>query len=69
MDAVQIVDYLMNAYIDAPVEEWGIILEETDMPNIGGCMCATFSTILTLLFPEQFVNWIAPVLMDLFAFQ
>ena len=66
MTGVQVVDYLMNAYIDIPVNEWGKVLNEADFPNLATCMSATICTILTLIFPEEFVNYLAPELMDLF---
>lgn len=66
MTAIQVVDYLMNAYIDIPVSEWGTVLEEADFPNIAICMSGTFCTILTLIFPEEVVNYLVPTLIDIF---
>ena len=66
---MEVVDYLMNVYIDVPVKEWGTILEEADFPTLARCMSGMFSTILTLLFPERFqffVNVLVRTLMDFF---
>ena len=67
MTAIEVVDYLMNAYIEAPVKDWGIILKEADFPTLARCMAGTFSTIFTLLLPEETVNNLVPVLIDFFS--
>ena len=67
MTAIEVVDYLMNAYIEAPVKDWGIILKEADFPTLARCMAGTFSTIFTLLLPEETVNNLVPILIDFFS--
>ena len=69
MTSIEVVDYLMNTYIDTPVKEWGKILNDADFPNIGRCMSGIFGTLLTLLFPEEFVNKLVELLIDFFGWQ
>ena len=67
MTAVEHVDYLMNAYIEAPVKDWGIILKEADFPTLARCMSGTFTTIFTLLLPPETVETLVPLLIDFFS--
>ena len=69
MTAIEVVDYLMNAYIEAPVKDWGIILKEADIPDLSTCMSGTFTTIMTLLFPPEVVETLVPLLIDFFSWQ
>ena len=68
MTAIEVVDYLMNVYIEAPVKDWGIILNDADFPTLARCMSGTFTTIFTLLLPEEIVNKLVPALIDFFSF-
>ena len=68
MTAVEVVDYLMNVYIETPVKDWGVILNDADFPTLARCMAGTFSTIFTLLLPEEVVNALVPILIDFFSF-
>jgi hypothetical protein len=68
MTAIEVVDYLMNVYIEAPVKDWGIILQDADFPTLARCMSGTFTTIFTLLLPEEIVNNLVPALIDFFSF-
>ena len=68
MTAIEVVDYLMISYIEAPVKEWGAILQEADFPTLARCMSGTFSIIFTFLLPEETVNILVPILIDFFSF-
>ena len=68
MTAIEVVDYLMISYIEAPVKEWGTILQEADFPTLARCMSGTFSIIFTFLLPEETVNILVPILIDFFSF-
>merc|ERR1711860_248632 len=50
VSAVQVVDDLMMAYIEAPVSEWGEILDGADVPDLRYSMCGVIGTSLTILF-------------------
>ena len=65
MTAMEVVDYLMNAYIEVPVKDWGVILNEADFPGLGRSMAGTFASVLTLLVPPEFVETLAPILISL----
>ena len=67
MTAIEVVDYLMNAYIEAPVKDWGVILNEADFPGLGRCMAGTFATILALLIPPEFVEILATIVIEFFS--
>ena len=69
MTSIEVVDYLMNVYIEVPVSEWGIILENADFPTLARCMSGTFSLIFTFLLPEETVNILVPALIDFFSFE
>ena len=69
MTSIEVVDYLMNVYIEVPVSEWGIILENAYFPTLARCMSGTFSLIFTFLLPEEIVNILVPALMDFFSFE
>ena len=69
MTAIEVVDYLMNAYIEAPVKDWGKILKEADIPDLSTRMSGTFTTIMTLLFPPEVVETLVPLLIDFFSWQ
>ena len=67
MTAIEVVDYLMNAYIEAPVKDWGKILKDADFPTLARCMSGTFTTIFTLLLPPETVETLVPLLIDFFS--
>jgi len=66
MSAIAVVDYLMNAYIDEPVKDWGVILKDADFPTLARCMSGMFTTIFTLLLPPEIVETLVPILIDFF---
>ena len=53
-------------YIEVPVEEWGTLLDETDFPDLRLIMCGYFSTVLTLLYPEDTVDGLVDYLLEAF---
>jgi hypothetical protein len=67
MTAIEVVDYLMNAYMEQDVKDWGVILKEADFPTLARCMSGTFTTIFTLLLPPETVETIKHILIDFFS--
>ena len=65
MTAIEAVDYLMNAYIEDPVEEWGKIMTKADIPTRHLSIAAFVSTILIIIIPEDLLTKMAiPMIMD-----
>ena len=67
MTAIEVVDFLINSYIEAPVKDWGIILNEADFPGLGRSMAGTFGTVLVLLIPPEVIEILAPIIFDFFS--
>ena len=53
MNAMGMVDYLMNSYIDTPVEQWGEILNQADIPRYGKTLPAMILTVIRLITLNQ----------------
>ena len=58
MNAMEMVDYLMNSYIDTPVEQWKKILKQADIPKYGKTLPAMLLTVIRFITLNQpgFVN-------------
>jgi hypothetical protein len=66
MTAHEITDYMVNVYTDEPVEDWGGILRDMDMPSVSISMCAFLETAFSLVFEDDVVDAISEVLIGLF---
>ena len=64
--AAEITSNFIDMYIEVPVEEWGTLLDETDFPDLRLIMCGYFSTVLTLLYPEDTVDGLVDYLLEAF---
>ena len=53
MNAMGMVDYLMNSYIDTPVEQWGKILNQADIPKYSKTLPAMVVTVIHLITLSQ----------------
>ena len=53
-------------YIDVPVEEWGQLLEDAEIPNLRLTMCGYFGTALSLLYPPEIVDSLVDFLLGQF---
>ena len=65
MNAIGMVDYLMNSYIDTPVEQWGKILKQADIPKYGKTLPAMVLTLIRFITLNQpgFVNTVIDQLL------
>ena len=65
MNAMEMVDYLMNSYIDTPVEQWGKILKQADIPKYGKTLPAMVLTLIRFITLNQpgFVNTVIDQLL------
>ena len=53
MNAMGMVDYLMNSYIDTPVRQWGKILSQADIPRYSKTFPAIVLTLINLITSNQ----------------
>ncbi len=67
MTGIEITNFLLDVYIDNPVETWGNTLIVTDFPSVRAGMCGFFATSLTLILDAPSVDLIVNILFDLFS--
>jgi hypothetical protein len=67
MTGIEITNFLLDVYINDPVETWGNTLIATDFPSVRTGMCGFFATSLTLILDAPSVDLIVNILFDLFS--
>ncbi len=52
-------DLLLDMYMEEPVENWGLVLDNADFPPIRTGMCGFFATALTIFYPPDTVDLVS----------
>jgi len=67
LTGIELTNFLLDVYINDPVETWGNTLTFSDYPSVRAGMCGFFATSLTLLLDAPSVDLIVNILFDLFS--